>query len=168
MDRLWAPWRETYITKLVCKQKACAFCRILAAHKDKRHLIFIRKSHAYAVLNIYPYSNGHCLIVPNRHVSDISKLSQEEYTQLMGLLRETKDLLQTVLGPQGFNVGINIGRIAGAGIPGHVHVHIVPRWEGDHNFMPVTASTKVISQSLSVIYKKLDDAYTQRHRGTRK
>ena len=86
----------------------------------------------------------------------------------MELLRETKDLLQTVLEPQGFNVGMNLGRVAGAGIPGHVHLHIVPRWRGDHNFMPVTASTKVISQSLSVIYKKLDDAYTQRHRGTRK
>ena len=86
----------------------------------------------------------------------------------MELLRETKDLLQTALGPQGFNVGMNLGRIAGAGIPGHVHIHIVPRWRGDHNFMPVTASTKVISQSLSVVYKKLDDAYTKRHRGTRK
>ena len=155
MDRLWAPWRETYITKLVCKQKACAFCRILAAHKDKQHLIFIRKPYAYAVLNIYPYGNGHCLIVPNRHVGDTSHLSQKEYAQLMELLRETKDLLQTALEPQGFNVGMNLGRIAGAGIPGHVHLHIVPRWRGDHNFMPVTASTRVISQSLAVVYKKL-------------
>jgi len=168
MQRLWAPWRETYITKILTRQKSCVFCRVLAAHKDKRHLIFIRKPYTYAVLNIYPYSNGHCLIVSNRHVADISKLSTEEYAQLMDLLRETKDLLQTALGPQGFNVGINLGRIAGAGIPGHVHVHIVPRWRGDHNFMPVTASTKVISLSLSVIYKKLIDAYTKRHRGTRK
>ena len=163
MNRLWAPWREAYITKLTTKQTSCVFCRILAAHKDKRHLIFIREPHAYAVLNIYPYSNGHCLIVPNRHVADISNLSQKEYVQLMELLRETKDLLQTVLGPHGFNVGVNLGRIAGAGIPGHVHFHIVPRWEGDHNFMPVTASTKVISQSLSVVYKKLNDAYQKRH-----
>jgi ATP adenylyltransferase len=168
MQRLWAPWRETYITKIIGKQKACVFCRILADGKDKKNFIFIRKPHAYAVLNIYPYSNGHCLVVPNRHVSDISKLPAEEYTQLMELLREAKDLLQKALEPQGFNVGINLGRIAGAGIPGHVHVHIVPRWKGDHNFMPVTASTKVISQSLSVIYKKLGDAYTQRHRGIRK
>ena len=145
------------------KQKSCTFCRILAARKDKQHLIFIRKPYAYAVLNIYPYSNGHCLIVPNRHVGDISRLPQAEYAQLMELLKEAKDLLQTVLEPQGFNVGINLGRIAGAGIPGHVHIHVVPRWSGDHNFMPVTASTKVISQSLSVIYKKLNDAYTQRH-----
>ena len=168
MQRLWAPWRATYIAKLMTKPKSCVFCRILAAHQDKRHLIFIRKPHAYAVLNIYPYSNGHCLIVPNRHVGDISKLSQVEYAQLMDLLRETKDLLQTALEPKGFNVGINLGRIAGAGIPKHVHIHIVPRWKGDHNFMPVTAGTKVISQSLSVIYKKLDDAYKKRHRRTRK
>ncbi len=161
MQRLWAPWREPYITKLTTKQKSCVFCRIRADNQDKRHFIFIRKPYAYAVLNIYPYSNGHCLVLPNRHVADISKLSQEEFAYLMELSRETKDLLQAVLEPQGFNVGINIGRIAGAGIPGHVHVHIVPRWKGDHNFMPVTASTKVISQSLSVIYKKLKDAYQQ-------
>jgi ATP adenylyltransferase len=168
MQRLWAPWRDTYITKILTKQKSCVFCRILADNKNKQHLIFIRKSYAYAVLNLYPYSNGHCLVVPNRHVSDISKLPKEEYIQLMELLIETKDLLQEVLVPQGFNVGINLGRIAGAGIPGHVHIHIVPRWKGDHNFMPVTAGTKVISQSLSVIYKKLNDAYAKRHRGTRK
>ena len=168
MNRLWAPWRETYITKITQRQKSCVFCRIPALHKDKQHLIFIRKQNAYAVLNLYPYSNGHCLVVPNSHVGDISKLSQEEYVGLMDLLKEAKDLLQKVLKPQGFNVGINLGRIAGAGIPRHVHIHIVPRWKGDHNFMPVTAATKVISLSLSVIYKKLEDAYTQRYRGSRK
>jgi ATP adenylyltransferase len=155
MQRLWAPWREGYIAKIADKQKTCVFCRILAAHRDKSHLIFIRKPHAYAVLNVYPYSNGHCLIVINRHVGDISRLSRKEYAELMDLLRESKDLLQTALEPQGFNVGMNFGRVAGAGIPGHLHIHVVPRWKGDHNFMPVTASTKVISQSLSVIYKKL-------------
>jgi ATP adenylyltransferase len=168
MHRLWAPWRETYITNLTTKQKSCVFCSVLAEKKDKKNLIFIRKPNAFAVLNLYPYSNGHCLILPNRHVGDISKLTQEEYAGLMGLLREVKDLLQSELNPQGFNIGMNLGRIAGAGIPDHVHIHIVPRWKGDHNFMPVTAETKVISQSLSVIYKKIDDAYKNRHRGTRK
>jgi len=163
MQRLWAPWREAYISKLSIKPKSCVFCSILADQKDKLHLIFIRKPKAYAVLNLYPYSNGHCLIIPNSHVSDISKLSHDEYIQLMDLLREAKDLLQKTLKPQGFNIGINLGRIAGAGIPGHVHIHLVPRWKADHNFMPVTASTKVISQSLTVIYKKLDDAYKKRH-----
>ena len=156
------------ILRNLSKQKSCVFCRILADHKDKQHLIFIRKSHAYAVLNLYPYSNGHCLIVPNRHVADINKLPQDEYVGLMDLLLITQDLLQKVFKPQGFNIGINIGRIAGAGIPNHVHIHIVPRWKGDHNFMPVTAGTKVISQSLSAIYNKLVYAYQKRHRGTRK
>ncbi|MDE2010214.1 MAG: HIT domain-containing protein [Candidatus Omnitrophica bacterium] len=170
MQRLWAPWREAYITKLAGngKQKVCIFCRILAAPKTKASLVFIRKPHAYAVLNLYPYSNGHCLIVPNRHVGDISRLPQEEYAGLMELLRETKDLLTEVLAPHGFNVGINLGRTAGAGIPRHVHIHLVPRWKGDHNFMPVTAGTKVISQSLAIIHKKLDDAYKKRYRRARK
>ncbi|MBF0570375.1 MAG: HIT domain-containing protein [Candidatus Omnitrophica bacterium] len=168
MQRLWAPWRETYVANLSAKQRDCVFCRILADRNDKKHLIFIRKPDACAVLNLYPYSNGHCLVVPGRHVGDISKLPQEEYAHLMELLREAKDLLQEVFKPQGFNVGINLGRIAGAGIPGHLHIHIVPRWRGDHNFMPVTADTKVISLSLTVIYKKLDDAYKKRHRETRK
>ena len=168
MQKLFAPWRETYITNLNTKKKACVFCSILAEKKDRQHLIFIRKPLAYAVLNLYPYSNGHCLIIPNRHVGDISKLSKDEYVELMELLRETKSIMQEVFKPQGFNVGINLGRLAGAGIPGHVHVHIVPRWKGDHNFMPVTAATKVISQSLSVMYKKLDDAYKNRYRGDRK
>lgn len=155
MKRLWAPWRESYITKITTKQKACVFCSILADRQDKRHLIFKRGAHAFAVLNLYPYSNGHCLVVPNRHVGDISKLSQAEYAQLMELLLTTKELLQKALKPQGFNIGINLGRVSGAGIPGHVHIHIVPRWKADHNFMPVTAATKVISQSLSVTYKKI-------------
>ena len=98
MNRLWAPWRETYITKLIGQAKVlCLLPHPGRKNKDKQHLIFIRKPHAYAVLNLYPYSNGHCLIVPNRHVGDISKLPQEEYAQLMELLRETKDLLQRVL-----------------------------------------------------------------------
>ena len=168
MQRLWAPWRDTYITKIIGKQRGCIFCRLMIDKKNKQHLIFLRKPHAYAVLNLYPYSNGHCLVLPNRHVGDINQLSGQEYAQLMELLRETKALLQRALKPQGFNVGMNLGRIAGAGIPGHVHIHIVPRWQGDHNFMPVTAATKVISQSLSLIYKKLENAYKTRHRGTRK
>jgi ATP adenylyltransferase len=167
MQRLWAPWRQTYITKIIGKQRSCIFCRILADNKDRRHFIFIRKPFGYVVLNLYPYSNGHCLIVSTRHVADINQLSIQEYAQLMELLRETKGLLQTAFKPAGFNVGVNFGRIAGAGLPGHVHIHVVPRWRGDHNFMPVTAATKVISASLPAIYKKLEHAYKKRNRGAR-
>ena len=156
MQRLWAPWRETYITKVITNQhKGCIFCRIVKSKKDQANFVFLRSGLSFAVLNIYPYSNGHCLILPNRHVADISKLSSEELKDMMEVLIKTKNLLQKALKPHGFNVGINLGRIAGAGIPGHLHMHVVPRWKSDHNFMPITAGTKVISQSLQRIYQLL-------------
>ena len=163
MNKLWAPWRAKYITHIRKKQKGCLFCCILAERKDKRNYIFMRRTHAFAVLNIYPYSNGHCLVLSNRHVNDIDKLKREELADMMDLLMETKRLLTRVLKPDGFNIGLNLGRSAGAGIPGHVHVHIVPRWKGDHNFMPVTGGARVLSQSLDVIYKLLAHAHTKRH-----
>ncbi len=163
MDKLWAPWRAKYIARIRKKQKGCLFCSILAERKDRRNYIFIRRSHAFAVLNIYPYSNGHCLVLSNRHVNDIDKLKREELADMMDLLMEVKGLLTRVLKPDGFNIGLNLGRSAGAGIPGHVHVHVVPRWKGDHNFMPVTAGTRIISQSLDVIYRLLLNAHAQRH-----
>lgn len=137
---------------------------MIKAKDDAKHYIFLQAPKTYAVLNIYPYSNGHCMVVPKRHVNDLSKLTPEELSEVMDLLIKTKALLQKSLSPHGFNVGINLGRIAGAGIPGHVHVHIVPRWKGDHNFMPVTGYTRVISESLDAIYKLLTNANTQRHR----
>jgi ATP adenylyltransferase len=159
MERLWAPWRETYITKVLKDQhKGCVFCGIVKSDKDAKNYIFLRGKKVYAVLNIYPYSNGHCLITPNRHVGDISKMTKDELSEMMDLLLEVKARLQKVLSPHGFNVGLNLGRLAGAGIPGHVHMHVVPRWKGDHNFMPITGKTKVISQSLDTIYKLLKKA----------
>lgn len=169
MQQLFAPWRETYITKVIANQhKGCTFCRLLKEKKDAKNFIFIRGEYAFAVLNIYPYSNGHCLVLPYRHVNDIDKLSKDELAEMMAILIETKALLKKAVNAQGFNIGFNLGRLAGAGIPGHVHMHIVPRWKGDHNFMPITAGTKVISQSLDKIYKVLIDAYAQRHRRARK
>ncbi len=155
MDILWAPWRAKYITRIGRKQKGCIFCRMIAERQDRRNYIFLRRTHAFAVLNIYPYSNGHCLIVSNRHVNDIDQLKKEELTDMMDLLMDTKKLLTRAVKPVGFNIGLNLGRLAGAGIPGHVHMHLVPRWKGDHNFLPVTAGARVISQSLDVIYRLL-------------
>ena len=161
MEKLWAPWRDQYITKVLKNQhKGCIFCRISASKSDSKNYIFLRGQTAYAVLNIYPYSNGHCMVVPNRHVNDLSKMSKAELAEMMELLLQTKARLQKILAPHGYNIGFNLGRLAGAGIPGHVHMHIVPRWKGDHNFMPVTASTRVISQSLKGIYKSLTNAHT--------
>ena len=155
MDRLWAPWRQAYITKVVKEKKGCIFCRIFKAKKDQNNFIFLRQRHSYAVLNIYPYNNGHVLIVSNRHVNDLDQLTKEEKDNLINVLEETKALLTKVIKPAGYNIGINLGRIAGAGFPGHLHIHLVPRWKGDSNFMPVTAGTKVISQSLKSLYEKL-------------
>lgn len=162
MDKLWAPWRVKYVTKIIKEQKGCLFCKILKEKKDKKNFILIRSVHAYAVLNIYPYNNGHMLIVSKRHVDDLSKLRAEERKNLFDLLETTKVLLDKVLTPGGYNIGINLGRAAGAGFPTHLHIHVVPRWQGDVNFMPVVAATKVISQSLKTLYQALDDAYKRR------
>jgi len=155
MDKLWAPWRVKYITAVSYKPRGCIFCKMLASTKDRKNLIFTRSRHSFAVLNLFPYNNGHSLILPNRHVSDVSRLRPDELADLWSLMVKTKELLSRVLSPKGYNIGMNIGRVAGAGVPGHVHIHIVPRWRGDVNFMPLTADTKVISQSLFVLYDLL-------------
>src|SRR3989339_217357 len=148
MDKLWAPWRIKYITEDLKKSSGCVFCRIVKEKKDKKNFVVIRRNHCFAVLNIYPYNNGHTLIVINRHVNDLDKLNKEERDEFLDLLIETKTLIQKTISPAGFNIGMNLGRVAGAGCPGHLHIHVVPRWAGDINFMPVVSGIKVISQSL--------------------
>jgi ATP adenylyltransferase len=152
MDKLWAPWRVKYVTTIIKKSKGCVFCKILKEKKDKTNFVVTRAEYAYAVLNIYPYNNGHMLVVPNRHVCDISDLERHEREGLFDLLESMKKLLDRTMKPDGYNIGINLGKAAGAGFPDHVHVHIVPRWQGDINFMPVTGHTKVISQSLKAFH----------------
>src|SRR3989338_11254036 len=165
MEKLWAPWRVPYVTKIIKESKSDLFLNIARDKKnDAKHFVFLRSRHSYAVLNIYPYNNGHSLVVPNRKVSDLSKLNKDERNDLFDMLEQTKSLLQKVLHPQGFNIGINIGKVAGAGFPGHLHIHIVPRCKGDVNFMPITASTKIISQSLKALYKQLIDAHKRTNR----
>ena len=155
MDKLWAPWRVKYVTKIGKSARGCVFCAILKEKNDKKNFIITRMKHAYSVLNIYPYNNGHILIVPNRHVSDLSGLRKEEREDLWDLLEATKKLLDKQMKSDGYNIGINLGKAAGAGFPKHVHIHLVPRWQGDVNFMPVTGHTKVISQSLKALYERL-------------
>ena len=163
MDKMWAPWRAKYITKILKVNKGCVFCNIAKEKKDKKNYIFIRKAYSYAVLNIYPYNNGHSLVLPFRHVDDLRKLKSEERKDLFDLLDTVTALLEKVLKPAGFNIGINLGRAAGAGFPGHVHIHVVPRWPGDVNFMPVLSDTRVVSQSLKILYEKLGHAHKKRH-----
>ena len=164
MDKLWAPWRSKYVTSLGGKQKGCVFCHIgKDKRKDRTNFVIFRREYCYAVLNIYPYNNGHLMIVPYRHVNDTAKFRPAERAEFYEAMEEAKILLREVVAAQGLNVGINLGKEAGAGFPGHIHMHIVPRWKGDVNFMPVTANTKVISQSLQEVYKRLIDAYKNRH-----
>jgi len=155
MDKLWAPWRINYISN-VNKSKGCIFC-LAKTGKSKDHVIF-KTRFSIAMLNIYPYNNGHMLISPLRHIRDISQMRENEILDLFKCLNKAKSLLQKVLSPQGYNIGLNFTRVAGAGIVGHLHLHIVPRWVGDTNFMPVIFGTKIISQSLDELTKKLKDA----------
>ena len=155
MNKLWAPWRVKYIKGLNKKVRGCVFCKILREKKDKKNYIFKRTKHSFAVLNLYPYNNGHVLIVTNKHVNDLTRLTREEKKDLLDLLELTKSFIDKALKPKGYNIGINIGRVAGAGFPGHLHIHLVPRWGGDVNFMPVIANTKIISQSLATLFSRL-------------
>ena len=156
MNRIWAPWRKKYIATKK-KMSGCIFCRARRASvkSDAKNLLLYRSPKSLIVLNLYPYNNGHLLIVPNRHVSSIEKLNDEERLDLLRQLDLGLALLREVFHPQGFNVGVNLGHAAGAGIPGHVHLHIVPRWEADTNFMPIFSGTRVISDSLQGTYQAL-------------
>ncbi len=164
MDILWAPWREKYIEQSGMKKEGCVFCQILRDKKDAKHFIFLRSSHAFAVLNIFPFNGGHVLVIPNRHIGDLSDLSTDERADLMELLIDVKELVAVALKPEAFNIGVNLGAAAGAGIPEHMHIHVVPRWKGDVNFMPAIFGTKVIPVSLDKVYKRLKDADKARHR----
>ncbi|MBF0484507.1 MAG: HIT domain-containing protein [Candidatus Omnitrophica bacterium] len=137
---------------------------MLQEKTDAKNFIVTRSKHCFVVLNLYPYNNGHLLIMPKRHVSDLEKMTKIEKEEMYGLLESFKSILDEVLVPGGYNIGINLGHIAGAGVPGHLHIHIVPRWRGDVNFMPVISGTKVISQSLKTLHKMLIDAYQRRNR----
>ncbi len=125
------------------------------AKDDAKNYILARSDHSFSMLNLYPYNNGHVMVAPYRHVSTLEKLSDEEILDLLKLVNRTKASIDKKLKPDGYNIGANIGRVAGAGFAGHVHIHIVPRWNGDTNFMPVLADNKVVSESLEAMHKLL-------------
>ena len=157
MERLWAPWRSAFVTRLPARRR-CIFCAAKRATADARHHVVARGSHTFALLNLYPYNNGHLLLAPYRHVGALDALRAEEWAELLTLTRSLMRTLKRVLHPEGFNFGLNLGRVAGAGIPGHLHLHLVPRWRGDTNFMPILGQTKIISQSLDELYRRLSRA----------
>ncbi len=154
MKNLWAPWRIAYIQEHP-KENGCFLCNSFQDKQDEKHLIVVREKECFCILNKYPYSSGHLMIAPNRHKPDISDLTDHEMLEIMKLTRNMKELLTTIMKPEGFNLGVNLGKSAGAGLVGHFHLHIVPRWNGDTNFMPVISEVKVIPQSLEDLYKEL-------------
>lgn len=156
MDKLWAPWRMKYIFEN--KTGDCIFCEKPAQKKDKENFILDRSSHSFSILNIYPYNNGHIMIVPYRHLGSFEDLSNEELLDISVSIRKWVSVIRKCMNPAGFNLGVNIGEVSGAGIADHVHAHIVPRWNADTNFMPVVADTKVLPQSLNEVYALLSEA----------
>ncbi len=153
MKKIWAPWRSKFIYHRT--QKGCIFCRAVKAKQDKKCFIIDRTEFSFSILNIYPYNNGHIMVAPKRHKGSFGDFSKEELSDLMMLVQKSVKKIQNTLKPHGYNIGINMGKIAGAGVPGHLHIHIVPRWQGDTNFMPVLTQTKIISESLNSLYKRL-------------
>ncbi len=151
MDRLWAPWRIGYVSK-ADKEGVCFLCAAAADNDDHNNLIVRRSTRSFAILNRFPYNNAHVLVAPRSHKSELSDLSDEERTDLIDLLLDVQAALRATFNPHGFNIGFNIGAAAGAGVPGHLHAHIVPRWTGDTNFVTVFADVKIISQSLEESY----------------
>ena len=160
MDRLWAPWRMGYIDGIGTNEggDACFLCAARDAKDDRAALVFARRERALAVLNRFPYNNGHTLIVPHEHRGDLADLAEADLLALLTLARDVMGAMRGFMRPDGFNVGFNFGRTAGAGLPGHLHLHIVPRWNGDTNFMPVLGDTKVIPQSLEALYDQIRTA----------
>ena len=157
---LWAPWRMAYITR-ADEMEGCLMCKLHAEGKDEENKVIHRGRTCYVVLNIYPYNTGHVMVAPYRHVADPCDLTEEELLELWKTVNMAIKAIRAVYRPHGFNIGINLGKVAGAGVEDHLHVHVVPRWLGDTNFMPVIAGTKVISQHIDEMYEKLRKAFRE-------
>jgi ATP adenylyltransferase len=156
MKSIWAPWRMEYIAgEKDARKNKCFLC--IEPASDETSLVLARKETAFVVMNRYPYANGHVMVVPVRHVGKIDELSDGELLDMMGLVRVLSSVLREAIQAEGLNVGINMGKPAGAGLEEHLHIHVVPRWAGDTNFMPVLGETKVISEHLYETYRKLKE-----------
>lgn len=152
-DRLWAPWRIEYIISE--KPKECFLCQYPKDNNDQKRLILYRGDETFVIMNYYPYNNGHIMIAPYQHTNQLSDLSSSAKLEMMNLMEASVKILQESMRAEGFNTGLNLGKVAGAGIKDHLHMHVVPRWNGDTNFMPVVGHTKVISEALEATWKKL-------------
>lgn len=166
MEILWAPWRINYIRGE--KPVGCVFCLPESGQADREALVLHRSAHALVIMNRYPYNTGHLLIVPIRHFPDITHMSAAESADLMDLLILSKKVLEISLRPAGFNIGLNLGQTAGAGVDQHMHFHIVPRWNGDASFITVCGDTKVISQDLNETFDQLQPLFSELRQGDQK
>ncbi|MBI9070316.1 MAG: HIT domain-containing protein [Melioribacteraceae bacterium] len=164
MDRMWSPWRSQYIDsfKEENKDNTCVFCNAQTQNiDDDKCLVVYRDKLTFVILNLYPYNNGHLMIIPKRHISNFTDLSVEEHQEIMKNVDLTIKTMNKMMKPQGFNIGMNVGKAAGAGIDQHLHFHIVPRWIGDTNFMPVIGEVKIISHELIETKKNLIKAFKE-------
>jgi ATP adenylyltransferase len=159
MDQLWAPWRLAYVAAgpKPGLQEPCFICQGLDESDDRRNLVALRCPRSVVVLNRFPYNNGHLLVAPRAHKGRLEELDADEILETQLTLRKAVETLGDLMHPDGYNIGLNLGRVAGAGLPGHLHWHVVPRWNGDTNFMPVVADVKVIVQSLDALYDLLHE-----------
>jgi ATP adenylyltransferase len=164
MEKLWSPWRSQYIgtfkNEIKSKVDDCFFCKAIESNKvSSDNLVVYVGDKAFVIMNKFPYNNGHLLIAPKRHTGEITELSDDEMFEIIKLQQISVRVLSEIYNPHGFNLGANLGRAAGAGVPGHLHYHVLPRWNGDTNFMPILAETKVLSQSLEESYKLISSAF---------
>lgn len=156
MKKLWAPWRLSFI--LGPRSKGCLFCQLPKAKTDRKNLIIYRGRYHYIILNRFPYNNGHLMVVPFRHVKDLQRLTPGENAEMMDLCGVAARVLDKTMHPQGYNLGMNLGLAGGAGIRNHLHMHLVPRWNGDTNFMPILSETKVLVEHIDDTYERLAPA----------
>jgi ATP adenylyltransferase len=154
-ERLWSPWRSRYVTQAHGDVGGCIFCELPPQGNDEETFVLTRERSVFAMLNAFPYNPGHLMVVPFRHVGELEELTEEELVDSGSLLQQVVRVLRDEMDPDGFNIGMNLGKVAGAGVPDHVHWHVVPRWNGDTNYMPVIGQTRVLPESLEDTYRKL-------------
>jgi ATP adenylyltransferase len=157
-QRIWAPWRLRYV-KNAKKSDECVFCAKPDAGDDRANLIVHRGERCFVILNLFPYTNGHLMVAPFDHIARLQDVEPDVTAEMIGLAQQAMRQMDEVYDPEGFNVGMNQGRVAGAGVDGHIHLHVVPRWAGDNNYMPVLADTRVMPQSLEESYDALEGGF---------
>jgi ATP adenylyltransferase len=159
MKRIFAPWRYKYVSNP--DSEGCIFCKAASSDDDKKSGVLFRGKYAFVIMNVYPYNNGHIMVAPYKHTGNFEELSEDEMLEMSVILKRWQKVIKKAMNPDGFNIGINLGRIAGAGFEDHLHYHLVPRWSGDTNFMPVISDTKIVPMSIGEGYDLLLKVYRE-------